>query len=231
LPSAGDGQHQLPDGAAELHSQQTPLVAPSAEVGMIPTSVLRAMQAAGATAEMILAAIEADEKANAEGRAKRREQNRINQRNHRACHQESALTSDDKQLHTLTTDDAIPPTPPIEKDSLSKKESFLLTSSDSSLEKKEGLVVARESKPRANRGQTVPADMQLSIKNLDYALSQGWQRDRAFREWNRFRDGSIAKGRVYKNIDAGWRNWVTSPFQKETPNGKFNLMSGIDGVI
>ena len=193
---------------------------------MIPTSVLRAMQAAGATAEMIVAAIEADEKANAEQKAQRREQNRINQQNHRARQQESALTLDDKRLHALTDDDVIPPTPPIDK-----KDSFLLTFSDSTLEKKEGVVIARASKPRANRGQTVPADMQLSIKNLDYALTQGWARDRAFREWGRFRDGSISKGRLYKNIDAGWRNWVTSPYQKETPSGKFNLMSGIDGVI
>ena len=105
-----------------------------------------------------------------------------------------------------------------------------LPSSDSSLEKKEGVGVARESKPRANRGQVVPADMQISIKNLDFAMSHGWPRDRAFREWERFRDGSISKGRVYKNFDAGWRNWVTSPYQKDAP-GKFNLMSGIDGVI
>lgn len=198
---------------------------------MIPTSVLRAMQAAGATAEMILAAIEADEKANAEGKAKRREQNRINQQNHRSRQRESALTLDDGRLHPLTADDEIPPTPPIDKDSLSKKESFLLSSSDSSLEKEEGVVIARASKPRASKGQTVPAEMQLSIKNLDYALGQGWPRDRAFREWERFRDGSISKGRLYKNIDAGWRNWVTSPYQKNTPTGKFNLMSRIDGVI
>ena len=124
----------------------------------------------------------------------------------------------------------IPLTPPLEPP-IDKKESFFLTSSDSSLEKKEDLVVARERKLRANRGQIVPADLQLSIKNLETALSRGWARERAFSEWQRFKDHSAANGKAYRNVDAAWRNWVTSPFQKNGPSGQFKSMSGIDGVI
>lgn len=123
-----------------------------------------------------------------------------------------------------------PPTvslqPSINKqDSLNNKNSFLLTSSDSTLEKKEVVVIARERKSRA-KGQIVPESMKLSIKNLEFALSKGLTRQAAFEEWERYKDGSISKGRAYQNIDAGWRNWMRSPFLKGTGNGQQTRNSG-----
>ena len=52
-----------------------------------------------------------------------------------------------------------------------------------------------------------------SDKNLEDATSRGWSTDYAKSEWQRFRDWSINKGRKHRNVDAAWRNWVTSPYQ------------------
>lgn len=105
------------------------------------------------------------------------------------------------------------------------------SSSDSLLEKKEEVVITHASKSRASKGQTVPEDMKLSVKNLEFAISKGWSRQRAFDEWDRFKDGSISKGRAYRNIDAGWRNWVTSPFQRETNGHRSDYSQRADNII
>lgn len=46
-----------------------------------------------------------------------------------------------------------------------------------------------------------------------YATGKGWDLAKVLSEWGRFRDWSLNKGRKHKNIDAAWRNWVTSPYQ------------------
>jgi hypothetical protein len=60
---------------------------------------------------------------------------------------------------------------------------------------------------------------QPSDKNLEDATSRGWPLDYAKSEWQRFRDWSLNKGRRHRNVDAAWRNWVTSPYQKPVENG------------
>ena len=198
---------------------------------MISVDVLRAMYAAGAPVEAIFAAIETDQKKEADSQnaelARRRSLDAARQQKVRDG-KRHAKSRDVTLSHATSREsqDVTPVTDNEENQSLNDStnlyiESSLLPSSEVLLEKKEGVVVARASKPRANRGQVVPEDMKLSIKNLDYALSEGWTRERAFREWGRFRDGSISKGRIYKNFDAGWRNWVTSDFQaKGNQNGQ-----------
>lgn len=65
------------------------------------------MLAAGCTAEQIVAVVRADEDANAEKNARKREQNRIRQQKQRARNAASRVTECDKK--------EIPPTPPKEK--------------------------------------------------------------------------------------------------------------------
>lgn len=126
-------------------------------------------------------------------------------------------------------------------------DSYLTSSSDSKEEgkKEDSSVVARERKPRANKGQVVPEDMNLSEKNLDFALNghekcAEWDRPRAFHEWERYKSNSISKGVLYRNIDHGWRNWVRSPFQEKQngqrssnhyPNGAGTAKSGDAAIV
>jgi hypothetical protein len=60
---------------------------------MIPAHVLKAMARAGCTVEQLVAVVQADEEANRERLATRREKNRIYQRNHRARQQSQHLQS------------------------------------------------------------------------------------------------------------------------------------------
>lgn len=63
-----------------------------------------------------------------------------------------------------------------------------------------------------------PAPAEPSEANLAYAKSKGLSEQRARSEFDRFRDHAIAKGSKYKNWDAAWRNWVTSPYQANGPS-------------
>ncbi len=67
-----------------------------------------------------------------------------------------------------------------------------------------------------------------SDKNIEDATSRGWSTDYAKSEWQRFKDWSANKGRKHRNVDAAWRNWVTSPYQKNgSGNGGNRLPDGI----
>lgn len=48
---------------------------------------------------------------------------------------------------------------------------------------------------------------------INFAVSHRWELPKIQSEWQRFRDHSLAKGKRHRNVDAAWRNWVTSPYQ------------------
>lgn len=49
-------------------------------------------------------------------------------------------------------------------------------------------------------------------KAMAFAVTR-WPLEKITSEWQRFRDHSLAKGKRHRDVDASWRNWVTSPFQ------------------
>ena len=67
------------------------------------------------------------------------------------------------------------------------------------------------------RGEAIPADWVPSEKNRVDARAKGLSEQEIDREGERFRDHSLAKGVLHKNVDAAWRNWVTSPYQARAP--------------
>jgi hypothetical protein len=70
------------------------------------------------------------------------------------------------------------------------------------------------SKPkRVSRSAAIDVPLSPSDSQRSFAASQGWDQPKINREWERFRNWSLNKGRKHRNIDAAWRNWVTSPFQ------------------
>src|SRR5262249_17214168 len=46
---------------------------------------------------------------------------------------------------------------------------------------------------------------------------RGLSEERIDAEAERFRDHSLKKAIVHHNVDAAWRNWVTSPYQARAP--------------
>jgi len=64
------------------------------------------------------------------------------------------------------------------------------------------------------RATPMSADFRLTQADVDYALRQpGWDRGRVQSEFERFCDHAAAKGSVYCNWHAAWRNWTTSRYQ------------------
>jgi hypothetical protein len=62
-------------------------------------------------------------------------------------------------------------------------------------------------------------------KAINFAVSHGWELPKIQSEWQRFRDHSLAKGKRHRDVDAAWRNWVTSPYQNGALNGQPTLQN------
>jgi hypothetical protein len=66
--------------------------------------------------------------------------------------------------------------------------------------------------------RSLPADFSPDI---DFAAYKGFPREKAVEEAQRFRDYALAHDKKYRDWDAAWRNWLTSPYQeKGKSNGK-----------
>jgi len=66
-----------------------------------------------------------------------------------------------------------------------------------------------------SRGEPIPPDWQ---PDRDYARQHGFDEMRIDAEAERFRDHALSHGRLARDWNAAWRNWVTSPYQ-HPPNG------------
>ena len=170
-------------------------------------AVMRALIAKGFTSEDIADITECLAVDELERVAHQRERNRINQQNHRARKRVTGDIGDsgdmtieinrEKLAETLT---AKPGTP-------IAQESLLLTESESKKERKK-----TDSRKRLT---PFPPEFVLDGEPLRFALDQGWPSTRAKAEWGRFRDHALGHDRRQKDWLAAWRNWVTSPYQKQ----------------
>lgn len=74
------------------------------------------------------------------------------------------------------------------------------------------------------------------VPDFEVARKQGWSPEREQAEFHRFRDHALANGKRYKDWQAAWRNWVTSPYQQTLKHGAGNgtgnaLMDAFDRII
>lgn len=165
---------------------------------MIDITILRAMAAAGATVDMILAAVEAAQKTEAEKIAARRAKDAERQRLSRGVtrtHAESQPVRNvtnghsDKSCSYLEEDRKIEP----------KKE-------------------ATQPKPRGTR---LPSDWKPSQTDFEFAHAKGMPHDRIATEAEKFRNYWTAKsGATATKLDwpATWRNWVMSSLERQPGN-------------
>lgn len=169
---------------------------------MIDIKVLRAMAAAGATVEMILAAVEAAQNAHQDALAKRRESDANRQTKRRRMSRDITLRHVTSRDSSTALDDV-------------NGNSGIYTSSSLEGSKKE-----EEVSMPAKRKRAIPDGFVLSAAASSFAEKKGWGSARIQSEFNRFCDHARANGRKQIDWDAAWRNWVTSPFQKpESVNG------------
>jgi len=77
---------------------------------------------------------------------------------------------------------------------------------------------APEPEPKRKRRQSLPVELTPEfMPDLSYATGLGWSMDRAQAEAQRFLDHAEAHGAKYcgaRGWRAAWRNWCTSPYQK-----------------
>lgn len=64
------------------------------------------------------------------------------------------------------------------------------------------------------RKHPLPADFALTEARAKYPLQKGWSIARVHAEFERFCNHFWKTGTAYKDWDAAWRNWVTSPHQQ-----------------
>jgi hypothetical protein len=163
----------------------------------IAPEILEAMKDAGASIEVILAAIRADsalaEKAVEERRAKDRER----QRRHRMSRQVTVTPRDEcdappNERDNLTPEKVIPPKP-------------------------NGLVAP---KPKKHR---LPADWEAKPFGSGTIAAQTierWEPGRIERELSKFRDHHTAAGTKWENWQAAWSKWVNSSDDFRGGNGQ-----------
>jgi hypothetical protein len=73
----------------------------------------------------------------------------------------------------------------------------------------------RRAKPPKTK-QLIPEDWEPQVNDTTYALM--WSPAKTKEEIARFRDYHRARGNQFSDINAAWRNWVTSPYQKHWNN-------------
>lgn len=64
------------------------------------------------------------------------------------------------------------------------------------------------------RATPIPADWKLTPEQAGYAHAMGMTYERVHAEACKFADYCRAHGKTYIDWDAAWRNWVTSPLQR-----------------
>jgi hypothetical protein len=84
-----------------------------------------------------------------------------------------------------------------------------------------------KSKKTISRGSPLPPDWMPDEQGRAYAKDKkSWNDAKIDFEAERFRNHSLSKGILHKNINAAWRNWVTSPYQTGGPGGQVGRNSG-----
>lgn len=163
----------------------------------IKPEVLDALVAAGATAEMLVAAIKADaakdEAKKAESRVKAAER----QRRHRL----SRVTNANIDVTERDTPLDGPPSPHTPQPPLNPPASTPLRSVSAA--------------PR--RASAIPNDWKPTPAGVEFAVGKGMSRADIADEVQRFRDHHLGKGSLMKDWDAAWRTWCQSPYRKSQP--------------
>lgn len=74
----------------------------------------------------------------------------------------------------------------------------------------------------SKRKTRMPADAEISSKQIQIAHDKGHTTEEALAQFARFKDGALANGRTYLDWDAAWRSWFTSQYFKPITYGGRN---------
>lgn len=207
---------------------------------MIDIKVLRAMAASGATVEIIIAAVEAQQSADIERAAEIREKTRVRVKNHRERNrysQDVTVTPPNVRVTGVTSDfdskinddvTVTPGKPPLSiLSSLSSSED-LKEERKIEEERSSGLDPPLKKSSGKERGTRIDPRWKPNVMEFDYALGHGLSPGEIDLQAERFVNYWLAKtGDKALKLDwsATWRNWVTSPFNMRG-NGNGNGHNG-----
>jgi hypothetical protein len=177
----------------------------------ISAAVLDAMLAAGASAEVIAAAVKVDIAENEARLERKRIGNAERQRRFRVAHSNAsnALHGVSNALSRVTPpslETKVPPTPPLKTQSLSPKET--------------PSIEGGKKNPKT-RSRIVPG-WAPNEANLEYAGKLGLLETDIRRETEKFRDHHLKTGTAFFDWNAAWRTWCQRVHEfalKPPPNG------------
>lgn len=167
-------------------------------------NLVRQLGSAGCSIEQIAIAVESQEQIAIEAARLKSEQGAARQARYRAA---KALR--DATLRNVTSHDVL----------VGDKQIHQQTQSDSPEGQKPlhiDRTLTKDIKKVSKKTISAPlleVPLDASEPDRTYAESKGWDHRKTASEWERFRNHSIANGKKHRNVQAAWRNWVTSPYQ------------------
>lgn len=173
----------------------------------IITSVVEALVMAGATPEMILAAVRAFEDQKEIKEDNRRAKDAERQRRHRAS----------RDVTVTECDNLSPLSPPLDGGLSFSPAPLILSNLNPPLNPpalvsgRDSQEIAPQKREKANRGTRLHIDWDLPDDWGEWAEKQGMTRDSIIRECDKFKDFWIAKtgpNATKAHWEATWRNWI-----------------------
>lgn len=73
--------------------------------------------------------------------------------------------------------------------------------------------------PKKRRATSIPEDAIVSPDFIRIAEDKGVSQQEAEAQFERFKGHALANGKTYKDWNAAWRNWLTSPYFKSITTG------------
>lgn len=183
-------------------------------------AIVRALISCGATSEMLLAAVEADEKSRIESEAQKRENSRLRKIKSRNINDHVTVTSVTSVTARDICDNSSPLVPPFDGGLSLSPEPLSLSNLNSPLNPPNTFFGSASEvsappipsvKPKISKGARLGRDWDLPEEWGEWAEKQGMEVSEVIRECDKFKDYWIAKtGRDACKADweATWRNWI-----------------------
>ena len=83
-------------------------------------------------------------------------------------------------------------------------------------------ITKEPSSKKKARMTSIPEDAVISETMLSIAEGEKISKAEALAQFEAFKGSAIAKGRMYANWDAAWRNWLRSPYFKPLTGGNYD---------
>ena len=85
--------------------------------------------------------------------------------------------------------------------------------------------IEKKTRAKPSRNTSIPEDAVISEKQIQIAADKGHGIVEAEAQFARFKNQNLANGKTFKNWNAAWTNWLTSPYFKTLTGGRHEPQS------